>query len=412
MKVESRPELHAATVESERFAPGVLLVLSSGAAWYTFRGLLLELSGRSGGPITAAMVALVVGVALFACWRTLLRTGPLLPGAARKTPPLIVLCLVLGIGTSGTFSFMGIEGPEAARIFMDRGAASLAASFAITRRFVAENALSAFSLIEAVHAKLGTSATAARNGVTIAGGTGAVSVSYQQLGDAAATALDQIKHREDQVATLAREIDGDLAKLDELLSDVQVAPSERFVRYHAAVHAIYQKIERLADLDVTPIVAGAHAALSSVLSPPLSAKSEIAEQQKKAIDKLKAELPTLLTAELLPRPTFVAPDTGFTVFDAVLDTWQHFVPVAVAIVLIEITPLFFLIVSLMATPHLSDADAILNQTVRALLLGEEAMRRLGAAPTPRPSLLSPEAATVTPPSEKVEPTCYESSLTD
>ena len=406
MRSEPSPELHAAITESDRFVPGVLLVLSGGGGWYTFRGLLLEMSGRWGASITAAVVALVVGVALFTCWRTLLRQAALLPGAAWKAPPLMMICLAFGIGTSGVFSFMGIEGPDAIRIYMDHGVAAISTNFADVRRFVAENIGTAKAQIEAVQAKLDTSATSARDGSTISSGAGAVSGSYQQISVAAGTALKEIDRRTKQTELLGKAINDDLTQLGTLLNDAQMGTSERFARYYVALNAIHQKIEAFADLDVTPVVASAQAAMSSIVPLPLSSKREVAARQAKAIDSIKAALPTLLNTKLQPRPAFTEPEGEFTMSDAVLDTWQHFMPVAIAIVLIEATPLFLLVVRLMAAPHLSAADAIMNQTVGDLLRSEAAMVRLGvaytaAAPDTHPAV----PASVTQASEEVEPTC-------
>jgi hypothetical protein len=358
-------------------------------------------------------VALVVGVALFTCWRTLLRQAALLPGAAWKAPPLMMICLAFGIGTSGVFSFMGIEGPDAIRIYMDHGVAAISTNLADVRRFVAENIGTAKAQIEAVQAKLDTSATSARDGSTMFRGAGAVSGSYQQISVAAGTALKEIDRRAQQTEVLGKEIDDDLTQLVTLLSDAQIGTSERFVRYYVAVHAIHQKIQAFADLDVTPLVNSAQAAMSSIVPLPLSGKREVATRQTEAIDSIKAALPTLLTAKLQPRPAFIEPEAEFTMSDAVLDTWQHFVPVAIAIVLIEATPLFLLIMRLIAAPHLSDAGAIMNQTVGDLLRSEAAMVRLGVAhtagtPDTRPAV----PASVTQASEEVEQTCYEKSLMD
>lgn len=413
MRSEPSPDLYTVVTESDRFAPGVLLVLSGGAGWYTFRGLSLEMGGRWGASVTAAVVALVVGVALFTCWRSLLRHAALLPGAAWKAPPLMLICLAFGIGTSGVFSFMGIEGPDAIRIHMDHGAAVMATNFTSVRRFVAENIGTAKAQIEAVQAKLDASATSAMDGSTISGGAGAVSGSYQQISVAAGTALKEIDHRAKQTEVLGKEINDDLAQLGALLSDAQLSTSDRFVRFYVAIHAIQQKIETLADLDVTSIVTSAQAAMSSIVPLPLSGKRDVATRQAEAIDSIKAALPTLLSTKLQPRPAVTVPAAEFTMSDAVLDTWQHFVPVALAIVLIEATPLFLLILRLMATPHLSSADAIMNQTVGELLRSEAAMVRLGvahtaAAPSTRPVV----PASVIAATEEIEPTCYEKSLMD
>jgi hypothetical protein len=406
MRSEPSPELYPVVIESDRFVPGVLLVLSGGAAWYTFRGLLLEMSGRWGASITAAVVALVVGVALFTCWRTLLRQAALLPGAAWKAPPLMAVCLGFGIGTSGVFSFMGIEGPDAIRITMDHGVAAISTNVATVRRFVADNIGAAKAQIEAVQAKLDTSAASARDGSTISGGAGAVSGSYQQISAAAGTALTEIDNRVKQTEVLRNEINDDLAQLGALAGDAKMGTSDRFVRYYVSVQAIHQKIEALADLDVTSIVTSAQTAMSSIVPLPLSGKPEVAARQSEALDSIKAALPTLLTAKLQPRPTVTEPDTEFTMSDAVLNTWQHFVPVAVAIVLIEATPLFLLIMRLMATPHLSSADAIMHQTVGELLRSEAAMVRLSVARTAtRPNTHPMAPASVAPATEEVEPTC-------
>jgi len=361
MRSEPSPELYTVVTESDRFVPGVLLVLCSGAGWYTFRGLLLETSGRWAASVTAAVMALVVGVALFTCWRTLLRQAALLPGAAWKAPPLMMVCLGFGIGTSGIFSFMGIEGPDAVRIYMDHGVAAMSTNFASVRRFVTDNIGTAKAQIEAVQAKLDTSATSARDGSTILSGAGAVSGSYQQISVAAGTALKEIDGRTKQTEVLGNAINDDLAQLGALVGDAKMGTSDRFVRYYVAMHAIHQKIEAFADLDVTSVVASAKTAMSSIVPLPLSGKREVAARQAEAIDSNKAALPTLLTATLQPRPTFTEPEAEFTMSDAVLATWRHFVPVAIAIVLIEATPLFLLIMRLMAAPHLSGGGAIMNR---------------------------------------------------
>ena len=71
----------------------------------------------------------------------------------------MMVCLGFGIGTSGIFSFMGIEGPDAIRIYMDRGVAAMSTDFASARRFVTDNIGTAKAQIEAVQAKLDASAT-------------------------------------------------------------------------------------------------------------------------------------------------------------------------------------------------------------------------------------------------------------
>jgi hypothetical protein len=305
------------------------------------------------------------------------------------------------VGTSSFLNCTGIFGDQALILEMYRTTEQFSDSAAASRRH-ADRAIAGLSALRANAAKFDEAEKGERGGGGQSGyrGAGAVAGMYGQVAAVFRAAVQDGEAKAAQVKNLSEQSERKLEAMRAVLADAKLPLAEKMLRFAAETEGLRLGLVAQAGVELDTTIASAARAAREAVPPTLSPNPTVRAQQQQ-IGNLTESLRQLdsLTAMTAdgrprdPRATFAATTVAFaaetqapdnllgkpfhqvTVYAATLAHLGDFLPIAIAVIFVDLLPLPILLINILVRREL-DGDGRSDSASRFTVADLMEARRL------------------------------------
>jgi hypothetical protein len=394
MATRTHPPLENLSAEVERLEKWVILILAVAGAFFTYRGAAaIEQDADWMAKAGCVLLAVAVGAGLYLMWRGVLALVPHLTPAGRwRAVPVVMVVCCFAVGVSSYFNLVGMIGPDAMLRHMEvvLEQCSDALSFARSRAY---QGLAGIGVLRLNYAKFNLLAEdeKAHGGTSGANGSGAIASMLGQVAVVLGSAVHEVEQKVATSEKLAAAGEAELGTMRGILADPTLSLSLKRQRFGTEAETLRLNVLQLAQLEAGSTIDQAIKSAQQVLRPALSTNPAIAARQQAAVDQLTqllVQLGSLTQAADKKAPFVGKPYQSNTVYTAVLQHVDEFIPAALAACLIDLLMLPCLLLKTLARTDPGPLEAARRYNLAEVFEMRVLMAELAKPATPL-QVLSP-----------------------